>query len=53
MLRELLSRHSELAAAYADPDTDDDALERIYERLKDLEASITAEVHYLFDEEGN
>lgn len=49
-LRDLLQRHGELAAAYAEEQTTTMA-NRLHTRLKNLEASITAEVHYLFDQE--
>lgn len=46
-LRDLSERHSDLAAAYAEADPDED-LDRIYGRLQDLQAAITCAVADLF-----
>lgn len=47
-LRHLVTRHNDLAAAYAEADPWDD-LDRIYSRIRDLEQAITAEVSELFE----
>ena len=52
-LRNLLAEHAVLAAWYAEADNDtytDGDITRVWFQLKELEASITAEVAALFEE---
>lgn len=48
-LRSLIAEHDKLAQVYADADADEVDVDRIYAKLRDLEAEITAEVSELFD----